>query len=156
MRRLPLEDFYLAYQKTALEAGEFVLGLQIPPQPAERRFRTWKISKRIDQDISAVCGAFALSVMDGVVDEARIAFGGMAATPLRARATEKFLVGKLWSQTTVAAAADVLAHEYTPLDDMRASAAYRRQTAAGLLQRLWLEDGARDAPTRLSKLEVLP
>ncbi|MBS0347984.1 MAG: xanthine dehydrogenase small subunit [Proteobacteria bacterium] len=156
LRQLPLEAFYLGYQKTALEPGEFVQALQIPPQLVERHFRTWKISKRIDQDISAVCGAFALSIVDGVVSEARIAFGGMAATPLRAHATEKFLTGKLWGQTTVAAAADVLAHEYTPLDDMRASAAYRRQTAAGLLQRLWLEDGAGGAPTRLSELEVQP
>jgi xanthine dehydrogenase small subunit len=156
VRRLALEDFYLAYQKTALEPGEFVLALQIPPQPAERRFRTWKISKRIDQDISAVCGAFALSIVDSVVSEARIAFGGVAATPLRAHATEKFLTGKLWGQTTAAAAADVLANEYTPLDDMRASAAYRRQAAAGLLHRFWLEDGAGGAPTRLAELEAQP
>ncbi|MBS0353990.1 MAG: xanthine dehydrogenase small subunit [Proteobacteria bacterium] len=156
VRQLPLEDFYLAYQKTALEAGEFVQALHIPPQPAERRFRTWKISKRVDQDISAVCGAFALSVVDGVVTEARIAFGGVAATPQRARTTEKFLTGKLWGQTTVDTAADVLANEYTPLDDMRASATYRRQVAGGLLHRFWLEGTAGTAPTCLAELEVLP
>ena len=159
LRRLPLEDFYLAYQKTALEAGEFVAGLHLPPPPADRHFRTWKVSKREDQDISAVCGAFALDIRDGHIQGARIAFGGMAATPLRARATEAFLLTRPWDQATVNAAAEVLAHEYTPLSDMRASSAYRSRVAAGLLQRLWLESGAGDAsgggavPVRLADLE---
>ncbi len=153
LRRMPLEDFYLAYQKTALEPGEFVLGLQLPPQPATRHFRTWKVSKREDQDISAVCGAFAIDVSDGHISGARIAFGGMAATPLRARATEAFLLTRPWDAATVTAAAEVLAHEYTPLSDMRASSAYRSRVAAGLLHRLWLECGAAAAPRSLADLE---
>lgn len=154
LRRMPLEDFYLAYQKTALEAGEFVLGLQLPPQPAHRHFRTWKVSKREDQDISAVCGAFIVDVSDGHIRGARIAFGGMAATPLRARATEAFLLTRPWNEATVTAAAEVLANEYTPLSDMRASSAYRSRVAAGLLQRLWLEcGGAITAPRSLADLE---
>ena len=106
-----------------------------------------------------MCGAFALDIRDGHIQGARIAFGGMAATPLRARATEAFLLTRPWSQATVIAAAQVLAREYTPLSDMRASSAYRSRVAAGLLQRLWLEhreddesgDGA--VPVRLADLE---
>jgi len=154
VRSLPLEDFYLAYQKTALEPGEFLQAIQVPPQPAGRLFRTWKVSKREDQDISAVCGAFALDLTDGVVRGARIAFGGMAATPLRARATESFLLDKPWSAETVDAAAPLLANEYTPLSDMRASSDYRRRATAGLLRRLWLEH-AGSAPARLCDLEEL-
>ncbi|MDD3352707.1 xanthine dehydrogenase small subunit [Zoogloea sp.] len=154
LRRLPLEDFYLAYQKTALEAGEFLRALEIPPTPPGRVFRTWKVSKRSDQDISAVCGAFALQLADGVIHSARIAFGGMAGTPLRARATEAFLTGRTWSRLSLEEAARILANEFTPLDDLRASAAYRRRVAAGLLMRLWLEqDGS--APARLADLEAL-
>lgn len=154
VRSLPLEDFYLAYQKTALEPGEFVQAIHIPPHPAERLFRTWKVSKREDQDISAVCGAFALDLADGMVRGARIAFGGMAATPLRARATESFLLDKPWHADTVDAAAAILANEYTPLSDMRASGAYRRRIAAGLLRRLWLEQ-AGPSLARLCDLEEL-
>jgi xanthine dehydrogenase small subunit len=156
VRRLPLEDFYLAYQKTALAPGEFVQAVLIPPQPAGQRFRTWKVSKREDQDISAVCGAFALEITDGNVSRARIAFGGVAATPLRARATESFLLDKPWCAATVEAAMDVLENEYTPLSDMRASAAYRSQVTASLLRRFWLENGgAGGAPVRLVDLETL-
>jgi xanthine dehydrogenase small subunit len=155
-RRMPLEDFYLAYQKTALAPGEFVRAVRVPPQPAGQRFRIWKVSKREDQDISAVCGAFALTLTDGIVSRARIAFGGVAATPLRARAAESFLLDKPWCAATVEAAMDVLENEYTPLSDMRASAAYRSQVTASLLRRFWLENGgAAGAPVRLADVETL-
>ena len=156
-RRLPLEDFYLAYQQTALTPGEFVQAVLIPAPPADQLFRTWKIAKRTDQDISAVCGAFALTLTGDIVSQARIAFGGVAATPLRARATERFLLDKPWCAATVEAAMDVLKNEYTPLSDLRASAAYRRQVTASLLRRLWLENSAASGtPVRLADVETLP
>jgi xanthine dehydrogenase small subunit len=151
LRRVPLEDFYPGYQQTALEPGEFIQALELPPVPAGRLFRCWKISRRFDQDISSVCGAFALSLADGHVCDARIAFGGMAATPRRAPITEALLLGQPWKADTISDAMAVLAEEFTPLDDLRASAAYRRQVAAKLLQRLWLE--ASGVPVSLCGLE---
>jgi xanthine dehydrogenase small subunit len=141
VREMPLEALYLGYQKNALEPGEFVRALRVPRQgKSEKFFRTWKISKRRDQDISAVCAAFALSFSDGnAITEARIAFGGMAATPKRAAAAEAALTGKALSAESVRAAMQALSSDYQPLDDMRASAAYRMQVAQNLLWRLWLD-----------------
>ena len=150
-RRLPLEDFYPGYRQTTLAPGEFIEAIELPPAPPGRIFRCWKVSKRHDQDISALCGAFALTLAAGRVGHARIAFGGMAATPARARATEAALIGQPWNETTVEAAIAALATDFTPLDDLRASAAYRHQAAAGLLHRLWLDTrGA--TPLRLAEL----
>ena len=150
-RRLPLEDFYLAYRQTALAPGEFIEAVELPPAPPGQIFRCWKVAKRHDQDISALCGAFAVALADGRVSHARIAFGGMAATPARARATEAALVDQAWAETTLEAASAALATDFTPLTDLRASATYRRQAAAGLLRRLWLETRG-TAPLRLADL----
>ncbi|GAA5164799.1 xanthine dehydrogenase small subunit [Viridibacterium curvum] len=139
IREMALEDFYLAYQKTAREPGEFVRALRVPRRREEVLFRTWKISKRADQDISAVCAAFALRLDAGVVTQARIAFGGMAATPRRAALAEAALQGQPLSETSIRAAMTALAQDYQPLDDMRATAGYRMQVAQNLLWRLWLE-----------------
>ena len=142
-RTLALEDFYLGYQQKDLRADEFVASLRVPlPQPG-LRFRTYKLAKRFDQDISAVCAAFALrfnSTADGaVVREARIAFGGMAATPKRAAAAEAVLTGRAWDEAALHEAMAALAGDYQPLSDMRASSAYRMKTAQNLLRRFWLE-----------------
>ncbi|MCK6388188.1 MAG: xanthine dehydrogenase molybdopterin binding subunit, partial [Zoogloea sp.] len=150
-RRQPLEDFYLGYRQTALAPGEFIEGIELPPAPPGQLFRCWKVSKRHDQDISALCGAFAIALDAGRVSHARIAFGGMAATPARARATEAALAGQPWSEATLEAASAALATDFTPLTDLRASAAYRRQASAGLLRRLWLETRG-TAPLRLADL----
>ena len=150
-RRLPLDEFYLGYGQTALAPGEFIEAVEVPPAPAGSLFRCWKVSKRHDQDISALCGAFALTLAAGRVGHARIAFGGMAATPARARATEAALVDQAWAETTLEAASAALATDFTPLTDLRASAAYRRQAAAGLLRRLWLETCG-TAPLRLADI----
>ena len=99
--------------------------------------RIVKLSKRFDSDISGVCGAFALRIADGVVAQARVAFGGMAPIPARAPGCEAALTGKAWTEANVEAAAQALAEEYDPLDDLRGSAAYRRKAAANLLRRLW-------------------
>jgi xanthine dehydrogenase small subunit len=146
-RTLPLEDFYLAYQKLDLREDEVVLAVHIPvpspqnhpvpkPQPI---LRTYKLSKRFDQDISAVCAAFALTLDNGDVAAARIAFGGMAATPQRAAATEAALIGKPWDEAAATSAMAALTQDYAPLSDMRASSAYRLRTAQNLLYRYWLE-----------------
>ncbi len=138
-RELALEDFYLGYQKKDLRADEFVRAVMVPlPDPAVR-FRTYKLAKRFDQDISAVCAAFALRFDGERIAEARVAFGGMAATPQRAGAAEAALRGRPWTEDTLRAATAALASDYAPLSDMRASSAYRMTTAQNLLRRFWLE-----------------
>ena len=140
VRELALEDFYLGYQSTALEAGEFVRALRVPRADAKRIFRSWKVSKRQDQDISAVCAGFVLKLGDaGLISEVRLAFGGMAATPRRAAAAEAALLGQPLVLRSIEAAMDALALDFQPIDDMRASASYRMQVARNLLRRLWLE-----------------
>jgi len=140
LRVLALEDLYLGYQKKALDAGEFVVAVSVPLPAAAARFGFYKISKRVDQDISAVCAAFALTLDDnGRVSAARIAYGGMAAVPARARRTEAALLGKAFDATAVTAAVSALAQDFQPISDMRASAAYRLQTAGSLLNRFQRE-----------------
>ncbi|RKP59233.1 xanthine dehydrogenase small subunit [Pararobbsia silviterrae] len=152
-RTLPLDAFYLAYQKTALTPGEFVEAIRVPRPTHDLRFRTYKLSKRYDSDISAVCGAFAIRLKEGSIAEARIAYGGVAATPKRAASVEAVLTGAPWTEATVRAAMDALSADYAPLSDMRASDAYRAKTARNLLYRFWLE--TRDAaPLDLAEVNV--
>ena len=159
VRRMPLADFYLDYMKNQLEPGEFVQALRVPLDAAPtRQVRAYKISKRFDCDISALCAGFTIDVRDGVVHDVRLAFGGMAATVRRAAQAEAALRGQPWTQATVQAAQQALAQDFTPLSDMRASAAYRLQVAQNLLQRLWLEtrsDGALP-PEATSVWSVMP
>ncbi len=144
-RVLPLEALYLGYQQKDMRPGEFVQSMRIPlPDPAVA-FRTYKLAKRFDQDISAVCAAFSIRLDGPNVAAARIAFGGMAATPKRAAATEASLIGQPWNEATVAAAMALLAQDYAPLSDMRASSAYRMKAAQNLLKRFWFETRL-DAP----------
>jgi len=144
-RVMPLEDLYLAYQKKAMQPDEFVQAVRVPLPRKDIAFRTYKLAKRFDQDISAVCAAFAISLDGAVVTKARIAFGGMAATPKRAAAAEALLVGKPWDEATVSAAMQALATDYAPLSDMRASSGYRMKAAQNLLKRFWFETRV-DAP----------
>ena len=148
-RELALDDFYLAYQKTALEPGEFVERLRVPHRVAGAQLRTYKISKRFDQDISAVCGAFWVVLDRGRVAEARVAYGGMAATPKRAYATERALTGREWTEATVRAAMAALGDDFAPLTDMRASSAYRKSVARNLLYKFWLETSGTRAATQV-------
>jgi len=148
-RTLPLDEFYLGYQKTALVSGEFVAALRVPRPAGNLRFRTYKVSKRYDQDISAVCAAFALHIDEGgTIVAARVAFGGMAATPKRATQTEAVLSGATWNESTARQAMNALAADYQPLTDMRASSAYRLKVARNLLWRFHLET-REDAPLAL-------
>ncbi|MDB6091920.1 MAG: xdhA [Gammaproteobacteria bacterium] len=139
LRRLPLERFFLGYQKKDLQPGEFIVGVALPPPRPERYFSSYKLAKRFDQDVSAVCAAFALEVADGVVADARLVFGGMAATPARAAAAEAALAGQPWSLATVENAAAALAADFAPLTDMRASREYRLQAAGNMLRRFYLQ-----------------
>lgn len=138
-RELALEDFYLGYQQKDLQADEFVAALRVPLPQSGVRFRTYKLAKRFDQDISAVCAAFALTLDGAIVKEARIAFGGMAATPKRAAQAEAVLTGRAWDEAALTEAMAALARDYAPLSDMRASSSYRMNTAQNLLRRFWLE-----------------
>jgi len=138
-RVLPMEDLYVAYMQKAMQPDEVVEAVEVPLPSPVVQFRTYKVSKRYDSDISAVCAAFAIKVDRGTIVEARVAFGGMAATPKRASHTEAALAGKPWTETTLRAARAALATDYTPLTDMRATAAYRKQVAQNLLERFYLE-----------------
>ena len=149
VRRLPLEDFYLGYQKKDLKPGELLTAVLIPRQPTGVILGSYKISKRIDQDISAVCATFSV-VLEGVtVSRARLAYGGMAAVPARARHAEAALERGGWNEAALAAAMDALSRDFQPLNDMRASEAYRLRTAANLLRRFFLENTTEPGSTAL-------
>ena len=132
-RTIALEDFFLAYGRQDRAPGEFVEAVTIPPSPGT--LHVHKVSKRFDQDISALCGAFMIATEAGRVTHARVAFGGMAGTPKRAPLTEAALIGAPWSEAGVAPALAALAQDYAPISDMRASAAYRVEAARGILLR---------------------
>ncbi|MDJ0823907.1 MAG: xanthine dehydrogenase small subunit [Rhodobacter sp.] len=137
-REIPLEDFFLDYGKQDRAPGEFVEAVSFPRQPD--RLKCYKLSKRFDQDISAVCGCFNITVQDGVVAGARIAFGGLAGIPKRAAHVEAALTGQPWTLDSDAAAYGAWAQDFTPMTDMRASADYRLETARNMLTRYVLED----------------
>ena len=148
-RSLPLEAFFLAYGRQDRRPGEFVEAVVAPSPPAGAIFKVFKVSKRFDQDISAVCGAFVLTIEAGMVTAARIGFGGMAETPRRALACEAALIGRPWTAATVEAAAAALEQDFQPISDMRASAAYRRLVAANLLRKVLAETTGAPARTRV-------
>ncbi|MBT5943542.1 MAG: xanthine dehydrogenase small subunit [Rhodospirillaceae bacterium] len=144
-RDIQLEDFFLDYRKTDLAGDEVIASLTIPKLGPDQNFRSYKVSKRYDQDISAVVGAFRLTISDGLVTEARIAFGGMAATPKRAPRCEAALVGQPWSEESAARAGAAVADDFQPIDDHRATADYRVRVAANLFVRLHRDlEGADD------------
>lgn len=143
-REIVLEDYFLDYRKTDLAADEVIAAVQVPKLDESQVFRTYKISKRYDQDISAVIGAFRLTIENDVVREARIAFGGMAATPKRAAACEVALIGKTWTEETARKAGTLIAEDFAPIDDHRASAAYRVRVASNLFVRLFRDLAGQD------------
>ena len=152
-RSVALDAFYPAFRKTALRPGEFVASVRIPPREPNLVLAAYKISKRYDQDISAVFACFALAIDGGSVRAARIGCGGVAATPARAVATERALQGAPWNAETAERAASVLSGEFTPIDDMRASAGYRRTVLGNLLWRCFHETaGSSRAPPRVEAL----
>ena len=152
-RALALEDFYLGYQKKDLRPDELVAAIRVPLPESGLRFRTYKLAKRYDQDISAVCAAFSITIESDRIATCRIAYGGMAATPKRARLAEAALAGQPWNEAALEAAAVMLEQDFSPLSDMRASARYRMTAAKNLLRRFWLETRA-DAPLPATALDV--
>jgi xanthine dehydrogenase small subunit len=137
-REVALADFFTGYRETRLAPGELIRAVRIP-QPLAGRTGFHKIAKRRLDDISSVAVAFAFDVDDGVVTRARIGLGGVAATPIRATATEAALEGRPWTDETIEAAAVVLSGEGTPIDDQRASAAYRSAMLGNALRSWWAE-----------------
>jgi xanthine dehydrogenase small subunit len=153
-RDLPLEDYFLAYGKQDREPGEFVEAVTVHKGAPGRFYRVYKLSKRFDQDISALCAGIALDIEDGRVTAARVAFGGMAATPKRATNAEQALTGQAFDEAAIDQACLALEADFAPIDDMRASAAYRMASAKNLLRRAFLEWRGETA-TRVLELEPL-
>ena len=149
-RALPLEEFFLDYGKQDRKPGEFVEAIRIPKQADH--LKVYKLSKRFDQDISAVLGAFNITIEKGIVTNSRIAFGGMAGIPKRARHVEAALTGQPWTGATITAALPAFEQDFTPMSDMRASAGYRLSAAQNMLLRVWHEDQG----TPANVLEVAP
>lgn len=145
-RELPIDEFFIDYRKTALQKGEYLSAIRLPKPRQGRHFHTYKVSKRFDQDISAVCGAYCVTVEGGRVTEARIAYGGMAATPKRAVACEGALEGGPWNESAIEQAMRALERDYAPMSDMRASADYRMAVAKNLLRRMYMETAAASGP----------
>lgn len=137
-RTIPLEDFFIAYGKQDRGTSEFVESVTVP-KSGLTNLKVYKLSKRFDQDISAVCGAFNITVADGKINAARIAFGGMAGTPARGKTVEAALIGQPWSMDTIESALPAFATDFTPMSDMRASSAYRLTAAQNMLKRYFAE-----------------
>jgi len=148
-RVVPVADFFLGYRRTALRPSEFIARIDVPLPRDGAQFHCYKVAKRFDQDISAVCGAFNLELAGGRVRDIRIGFGGMAATPVRVAPVETALLGQAWTEANVHAAMDVLDKTLTPISDMRASADYRRMVARNLLFKFYLETAVPAFRTRL-------
>ncbi len=136
---MPLEDFFLDYRKTALHGDEIIKSVTVPKLVPGQHFRVWKISKRYDQDISTVCGAFNLVIRDGIIASARIAYGGMAATSRRVPTAEAALIGKPVSDAAFAGAAEAIRAAFKPLSDWRGTSDYRTEVAGNLAIRLGAE-----------------
>jgi len=149
-RTLPLQDYFIDYKVTAREPGEFIEKVLVPRARPEQIFRAYKVSKRLDDDISAVCAAFDLRVENGVIADARVAFGGMAAIPKRAVACEVALIGASFTLETAERACEALAQDFTPLTDFRASREYRLLVAQNLLRKCFLEQHAPKTETRVT------
>jgi xanthine dehydrogenase small subunit len=138
-REVPLAEYFTGYRQSVRRAGELIRAVRIP-LPVARTTAFHKIAKRRFDDISSVAAAYALQIEDGVVRRARIGLGGVAATPVRAYDTEAALEGEPWTAATVRSAARVLRREGTPLDDHRASAAYRVEMLGQSLLKLYAQD----------------
>lgn len=137
VREVPLHAFFIDYRKTCLRPGEFIESIVVPKVTSSHIYRAWKVSKRREDDISAVFGAFCLELDQGKVKSARLAYGGMAATPKRAAAAEAALVGQPWGAPAITKACQALNEDFTPMSDLRASSEYRLRVAQNLLRRFY-------------------
>ncbi len=154
-RTIPLEEFFIEYGKQDRADNEIVASVFVPRKHTDDLYRVYKISKRFDEDISALCGGFRIRLSGDRVSDAAIAFGGMAAIPKRALAVEQALVGKPWTMETVEFAMEGFGEDFSPLSDWRASADYRLMVARNLLKRFWLETSSGDeAPVSIRQFET--
>ena len=151
-REMRLEAIYTGYRKNVMAADEVLAWIKVPKPGKQEFMRAYKVSKRWEDDISAVCLAIQLQLHDGRVRQASIGVGGVAATPVRAQKTQIALQGRAWNAATVQHAMQVLRSEFSPISDMRASASYRSEVLGNLLQRFWLESQGRSA----ASLDSLP
>jgi xanthine dehydrogenase small subunit len=149
-RHLPLDEFFIGYRITACQPSEFIEKIIIPRIQPGQIFKAYKVSKRLDDDISAVCAAFNLHIEQGHITQVRIAYGGMAATPKRASACEQVLQNREWSKATLEQAVDALAQDFAPLTDFRASSEYRLLTAQNLLRKCFIETTSPAIATRVT------
>ncbi|MFZ5960578.1 xanthine dehydrogenase small subunit [Pseudomonas knackmussii] len=149
-RELPIDEYFIDYKVTARQEGEFIEKIIVPRPQANQAFRAYKVSKRLDDDISAVCAAFSITIEDCRITAVRSGFGGMAAIPKRAQACEAALLGQPFSASTFERAAEALGEDFTPLSDFRASKEYRLLTAQNLLRKCFLELEAPQAVTRVT------
>ncbi|WP_298565632.1 xanthine dehydrogenase small subunit [uncultured Aliiroseovarius sp.] len=149
-RTIPIEDFFIDYGKQDISKGEFLESISVPRPAKDTIHAAYKISKRRDEDISSVCAAFNVTVEGGTITAARIAFGGMAATPKRAAHAEAALVGAAWSEAALIAAAQRLGDDFSPLSDWRASSDYRLQVSKNLFRKFWLDQQSDATTNRLS------
>ena len=147
---MPVEEFFVDYGKQDMSKSEFLERIHVPRPRINEKHAAYKISKRRDEDISSVCAAFNVTVENGNITAARIAFGGMAATPKRAANVEAALVGAVWSEATLINAAARLGDDFSPLTDWRASSEYRLQVSKNLFRKFWLEQQGDGATVRLS------
>ncbi|MDP9290858.1 MAG: xanthine dehydrogenase small subunit, partial [Verrucomicrobiota bacterium] len=143
-RVLPIDEFFISYRKTALASNEILKAVIVPATGRRQKF--YKVSKRREMDISTVAAGFVIELdPDNVVTHIRIAYGGVALTPLRARKTEQALLGKKWNSETIAAALTILQSEFAPISDVRGSAGYRQQLIASLFEKFFRDDSARES-----------
>jgi xanthine dehydrogenase large subunit len=156
-RTLPISEFFVAYRKTALQPGEILKTILIPrnePTGVTRKCEWFKVSKRREMDISTVAGCFAVDVdSQNIVRRARLAYGGVAAMPLRARTTEGALVGKVWNEKTIREVIPILKAEFTPISDVRGSAEFRRELIVNLFEKFFHQRAAGVSPAD-SNLEL--
>jgi xanthine dehydrogenase small subunit len=154
-RALPLEDFFIAYGKQDRGPGEFVVAVEAPRLAAGQHYRAFKVSKRFDEDISAVMFATRIDLQGRRIVGARVACGGMAATPKRAAKAERALVGaSLDEPASWRLAREAISEDFTPLTDMRATAAYRMTVATNLLEKALIELSGAGPPTRIGMLHA--
>ncbi|MEW6982090.1 xanthine dehydrogenase small subunit [Colwelliaceae bacterium 6471] len=149
-RSIAVEDYFTGYKQTVLATGEFIKTVDIPKALPNQFLKLYKISKRIDDDISAVLAAIFIELDDNVISQVRIAFGGMAAIPARAKNSEKTLLGKVLNQENIDAAMQALSTDFQPMSDVRASDKYRMTVAQNLLQKCYLELQNRNLLTRVT------
>ncbi|MFD2179745.1 xanthine dehydrogenase small subunit [Veronia pacifica] len=154
-REISLDDFFKGYKVTELQVSEFIEQIRIPKPSANQIFQAHKVSKRIDDDISAVCAAFNFTIENNVVIDVRLAYGGMAAVPARATLAEQALRGEVFNAINIQKAMTALEADFSPISDCRASKEYRIETAANLLYRFYLQQRLNQSAEQDIQIEVI-